>query len=227
MAIYSPPVTFVSGTALTAAGLNSNLDALSASIAQRFTSSSDIEADAVTTSRILRPRIVQTFDATSVYLQTGSIHRLKYDALRYYTQVYNRVPFRNQTFITKFQNDGTLDRASYKPVPGTWLSYYLDEQAQGVSIQVQAEILIPFDETSPVETENVFHLKHDDTPLYETTCRVLEQTDAGYEWDRRLIQTCTLITLVDAGWHHVGLVGGILSNYAMVGGYHLTIEALY
>lgn len=225
MSTYTPPNTFTTGT-LEASDLNENLDELSETIAQGFTATADIADGSISTEKILRPRTQLVTDRlTSTQLETGSIHHLRLPAIDYisYDPLWN-IPFQAAGFVASPYHNAAVGQPGYRPVPGTWISFWCSEAPLAVLVRVMGEIIVPVDNTGSTSVSNFIMVQLDSTQAPESMCRVREQTATNFRIDRRHFATCAIFTGLTAGWHHVGLVCGWTSNFGLQGGMELTCE---
>ena len=236
---FTQPHTFVTGDLLSTEDIDENRDALEGFISLGVDAAADLADDSIKARNILRPKHQFTSQyAEQSNFQTGIIAHTRLPALDYtIADPMENVGFSPAGWIAEPYSSSDPGPYAYRPVPGTWTTYYAVKEPRAVVVKYFGEVLIPVDHTTIDTVDNVFCLQHggpSPTLALESTSRVTNQKTGNPNLDRRHISGCALFVPAAApatgpriGWNHVGLVVGLKSNFGLIGSMTVSVEILY
>jgi hypothetical protein len=231
---YSPTITWATGDTLNAGDLNTNLQGISKYLSTGIATASELTDDMVDATKILRPRNILVSEyCVSQLSESGSIHHIRFPALDYHAKSpMTNIPYQTAGFVTSAYSDVTIGTGGYRPITGSYVTFYAIEAPAAVVIRYMGEIIVPYDQVT-TGRNNIVACAYEGTVALESISRIpspyntvtsLEEENQG----RRHVAGCAIVTSgLTAGWHSAGLVAGFSSNYGLLGGFEITVEVFY
>ena len=227
---YTQPFPIVTDTPLEASDVSGNLS----SVATYYThgvAGADIGADALQTTHVVRPNITPINEAlTSTYLQSGSVHSLTLpciDLVGDSSSLLLNVPTVPSGFVAAPYQPKDFGVTAYKPVPRTWISFYVYRTSIAL-VRVNGTVIYPEDHQSSAKVTNPLYIQLDGTTnALESMSRTPMMDSAIDVYSGRQMQTVALFENLPIGWHHVGLVTGNGANLGLVAGTQIVLEVFH